>query len=92
MGYPSTDQSRKELVDVLLRRAHEQSSNGAERQPFWREGSWRCEFYKSAGTDRLKLFSGARCVHEEIVKDAAGATERAQELRRAVRQGEAFAR
>jgi hypothetical protein len=87
MGYPETDEARRALVDHLLRQAHEQSINSAERSPFWREGPWRCEFYKSPGTERLKLFSGDRCVHEEIVQDTAGATLRAQELRRAVIQG-----
>jgi hypothetical protein len=85
MGNPDPDEGRRALIDRLLRLAHEQSSRSAERSPFWREGAWRCEFYKSSG--RLKLFSGDRCVHEEIVQGTARATVRAQELRRAVMEG-----
>jgi hypothetical protein len=72
-------------VEGLLRLAHEQSLHGAERSPFWREGPWRCEFHHRPGDDRLKLFSGASCVHEERVQDRARADARAQELRREVR-------
>jgi hypothetical protein len=87
MGHSETDESRKALIDGLLRQAHQQSLTSAERSPFWREGQWRCEFYRSPDTDRLKLFSGDRCVHEEMVQGAASADIRAQELRRAITQG-----
>ena len=87
MGHPDTDESRKALIDLLLRQAHEQSLTSAERSPFWREGQWRCEFYRSQDTDRLKLFSGDRCVLEEPVQGPASADARAQELRRAITTG-----
>jgi len=87
MGYPDQEEDRKTLVDRLLRQAHEQSMNSAERSPFWREGPWRCEFYRNAETGRLKVFSGDRCVHEEPVQGQAVADARAQELRRAIIQG-----
>jgi hypothetical protein len=87
MGYPDDGEDRKTLVERLLRQVHEQSINSAERSPFWREGSWRCEFYRSPETGRLKVFSGDRCVHEESVQGQAVADARAQELRRAVIQG-----
>jgi hypothetical protein len=85
MAYPDSDEERRTLVDGLMRQAHEQSRHSAERSPFWREGTWRCEFHRQAGDARLKLFSGARCVHEEPVQDRARADVRAQELRTAVR-------
>src|SRR5687767_2865737 len=87
MGYPDSGEDGKTLVERLLRQLHEQSINCAERSPFWREGSWRCEYYRSPETGRLKVFSGDQCVHEEPVQGQAGAAIRAQELRRAVTQG-----
>jgi hypothetical protein len=84
----SSDQERKALVDGLLRRLHEQSSASAEPSPFWREGQWRCEFHRRPGDERLKVFSGARCVHEEAVQGRAVADLRAQELRRVVVQSQ----
>jgi hypothetical protein len=87
MGNSDSDESRRALIDALLRRAHEQSQASAERSPFWREGQWRCEYYRTPGPDRLKLFSGDRCVLEEPVQGSASADQRAQELRRAVKQG-----
>jgi hypothetical protein len=86
MAYPNSDNERRTLVEGLLRQAHEQSRNSAERSPFWREGPWRCEFHRRPGDERLKLFSGASCVHEEPVQDPARADARAQELRREVRE------
>jgi hypothetical protein len=88
MGYPKSDEDRKVLVDRLLWQAHEQSLRGAERSPFWREGPWRCEFHRSAEAERLKLFSGDRCVYEEPVQGVAGAAVRSRELRRAVVHGD----
>lgn len=84
MGNRSADEDRKALVEGLLWKAHEQSVTSPERSPFWREGPWRCEFHRSPGRDRLKVFSGDRCVHEELVQGKAGADVRAQELRRVV--------
>lgn len=86
MGNRDEDEGRKALVDALLRQAHEQSRGSAERAPFWREGEWRCEFHKRPGDERLKVFSGERCVHEEPVQGSSGADSRAQELRRVVVQ------
>jgi hypothetical protein len=88
MGDPKSDEDRKALVDRLLSQAHEQSVRGAERSPFWREGPWRCEFHRNSQTERLKLFSGERCVYEEPVQGVAGASVRSKELRRAVVQGD----
>jgi hypothetical protein len=88
MGDLKSDVERKALVDRLLSQAHEQSVRGAERAPFWREGVWRCEFHRSAEPERLKLFSGDRCVYEEAVQGAARADVRSKELRRAVVQGD----
>lgn len=78
------DEERKALVERLLWKAHEQSLTSPERSPFWRDGPWRCEFHRSPGKDRLKVFSGDRCVHEELVQGKAGADVRARELRRVV--------
>ena len=83
------DDERRTVVDGLLRLAHEQSQKSAERSPFWREGAWRCEFHRRPGDERLKLFSGPSCVHEEPVPDSARADARAQELRREVRARQA---
>jgi hypothetical protein len=83
MGHNPED-DRTALVERLLQKAHEQSVTSPERSPFWREGTWRCEFHRRPGTDRLKVFSGDRCVHEELVQGKAGADVRAQELRRVV--------
>jgi hypothetical protein len=77
------EERRRALEDRLLRQAHERGSTEAERSPFWREGRYRCEFHKRPGDERLKVFSGERCVHEEAVQGS-GADRRAQELRRAV--------
>jgi hypothetical protein len=87
MGISDPDEDRRALIEALLRRAHEQSRASAERSPFWREGQWRCEYYRTPGPDRLKLFSGERCVLEEPVQGGASADRRAQELRRAVKRG-----
>jgi hypothetical protein len=81
----SSDLERKTLIDALLKRLHEQSSTRAEPSPFWREGQWRCEFHRRDGDERLKVFSGDRCVHEESVQGRAVADRRAQELLRVVR-------
>ena len=88
MGHPKSDADRKALIDRLLAQAHEQTVRGAERSPFWREDGWRCEFHRSEPTERLKLFSGDRCVYEEAVQGLAGASLRAKELRRAVVHGD----
>jgi len=69
------------LAQALLQRAHEQSAESPERSPFWREGPWRCEYYRSGGPERLKVFSGDACVHEEPVQDQS-ADRRARELKR----------
>src|SRR4029453_14319778 len=82
MGNSDLDESRKALIAALLRRAHEQSRASAERSPFWREGQWRCEYYTTPGPDRLKLFSGGRCVVEEPVSGSSRAGRRARGLRR----------
>jgi hypothetical protein len=84
-----SDEERRALVDTLLRLAHEQSSASAERSPFWREGPWRCEFHRQPGDQRLKIFKGDSCVHEETVHDKAAAAARAEELRCAVTQSRA---
>jgi hypothetical protein len=75
------DDDRTRLVASLLRRAHEQSLESPEPAPFWREGLWRCEFHRTGGQDRLKVFQGDRCVHEEIVEGQSGARARCDELR-----------
>jgi len=80
----SKDDERRALIDSLLRRAHEQSLAAPERAPFWREGTWRCEYYRGAGDDKLKVFRGGRCVHEEVVPPGPQAHARSQELRQAV--------
>ena len=84
MGNPESD--RRALEGTLLKKVHEQSSTSPERAPFWREGEWRCEFHKRPGDERLKVFSGANCVHEESVPSQAAADARARELRRVVMQ------
>ncbi|MGH9309978.1 MAG: hypothetical protein ACRD1U_11430 [Vicinamibacterales bacterium] len=86
MGESHSEMDRKALIDRLLRQAHEQSRKSAERSPFWREGEWRCEFYKQPGDARLKVFSGEQCVHEERVQNHAAADRRSKELRRVVVQ------
>ncbi len=86
MGTPESDQERRTLIDRLLRQAHEQSRRSAERSPFWREEEWRCEFHRQPGDERLKVFSGEQCVHEERVQDKTIADTRSQELRRVVLQ------
>ncbi|MGH9370968.1 MAG: hypothetical protein ACRD15_05500 [Vicinamibacterales bacterium] len=88
MGESQSDQQRKTLIDRLLRQAHEHGSTSAERSPFWREGEWRCEFHKGPGDERLKVFSGERCVHEESVQGTEVAAKRSQELRRVVIQSQ----
>lgn len=77
---------RSDLERTLLEKAHEQSAASPERSPFWREGPWRCEFHRKPGDERLKVFSGSRCVHEESVQNQAVAYRRAQELRRIAAQ------
>jgi hypothetical protein len=81
MGNPDVNEQRSRLVRSLLERVHKQSETGAERSPFWREGSWRCEFHNHPDP-QLKVFRGASCVHEERVQNAANAEARSRELRR----------
>ena len=81
MTPPDLDPDKSALAQSLLRRAHEQSSQSPERSPFWREGPWRCEYYRSGGPERLKVFSGESCVHEEVVQDQSP-ERRARELKR----------
>lgn len=76
-----TDDDRTELVASLLRKAHEESLESPERSPFWREGAWRCELHCQDGQERLKVFRGDRCVHEEIVEGQARARARCYALR-----------
>ena len=82
-----TDQ-RKTLVDSLLQKVHEQSEQAPERSPFWREGKWRCEFYDTGESARLKVFSGEACVHEESVQSKAAADDRCRELKRVFLQSQ----
>lgn len=72
---------RTALIASLLRKVHEQSLDSPEPSPFWREGDWRCEFHRQAGQERLKVFRGDRCVHEEAVQGPARAHARCDELR-----------
>ena len=80
------NEDRGTLAGALLRQARERGTTRAEREPFWREGRWRCEFHASGGDERLKVFSGERCVHEEPVQGRAAADERSRELRRVLVQ------
>jgi hypothetical protein len=82
MTPPECDRERQALVQSLLQKIHEQSRTAPERSPFWREGRWRCEFHRANGEERLKVFSGDRCVHEERVHGKTAADIRASELRR----------
>jgi hypothetical protein len=75
------DDPQTKLIASLLRKVHEQSLDSPEPSPFWREGPWRCEFHRQTGEDRLKVFRGDRCVHEEIVEGRARAHTRCHELR-----------
>jgi hypothetical protein len=77
----TVDDDRTRLVASLLRQAHEQGLEGPEPAPFWREGPWRCEFHRYGGQERLKVFRGERCVHEEIVQGETRARARSDELR-----------
>lgn len=85
MGHPLADEERERLIDGLMRRAHEQSRCSPERSPFWREGKLRCEFHRQPGDERLKIFSGERCIHEEAVQSRSAADARARELREELR-------
>jgi hypothetical protein len=87
MGDPTSDEERKALVDRLMQKAYEQHRQSPERSPFWREGPFRCEFYTQPA-ERLKLFSGDRCVYEEAVQGTAGANRRSEELHRDVARGQ----
>jgi hypothetical protein len=76
-----TDLDKKTLAESLLMKVHEQSEEGPERSPFWREGRWRCEYYRTGGSARLKVFSGESCVHEEVVQGSS-ADRRSLELKK----------
>ena len=86
MFHRHADDGRIDLARSLLRRAHNQSATTPERAPFWREGPWRCEFYRQPGHGRLKVYKGERCVHEEAVQSHTQATRRCDELRRLIAQ------
>ena len=75
-------ESPQSLVTNLLMKVHEQSRQSPERAPFWRDGQWRCEFHTNDGTPRLKVFSGATCVHEELIPSKSTAEQRSAELKR----------
>jgi hypothetical protein len=72
---------KDEVLAALTRKVHEESLDSPEPSPFWREREWRCEFHRSGGQERLKVFRGQRCVHEEIVTGRARAEARCDELR-----------
>lgn len=88
MTPPDTDRDRENLVQNLIRQAHERGRTSAERSPFWREGSLRCELHKGQEADRLKVFDGERCVHEESVQGSDRADVRCRELRRTMLRAE----
>lgn len=81
---------RTQLIASLLRKVHEQALDSPELSPFWREGPWRCEFHRGTGQDRLQVFRGDRCVHEEIVQGGARAQLRSHELRQVLMQDHSY--
>jgi hypothetical protein len=81
MTPPNLDEPRETLEDSLLRKVHEQSAHSPEPTPFWRQGRWRCEFYKQDGPPRLKVFKGEECVHEEVVQARGAVEERCRALK-----------
>ena len=79
-------EAHQDLVRTLLRKMHEQSESSPEPSPFWRDGSWRCEYYKKGGSPRLKVFQGERCVYEEPIQGRSTPEDRSRELKRVYAQ------